>query len=158
MKIRLLVTAVMSFILGAFAACGWWWHAQTQWLIQPKEVDLASRAAIDAEVLAHLRLNEPAVALRELEEDMDGVVCAIAQWDKVAPPKDAIRQARDRWLRSVKTYRESYPATGEAAISVNSLLATIPGRDSPGTCQTGICRLDNLRRDRTNGNTNTVTE
>ena len=158
MKIKLLITAVTGFVLGALAACGWWWHAQTQWLIHPKEVELASRAAIDAEVLAHLRLNEPAVVLRELEEDMDGMVCTMAQWDGVATPKDAIRQARDRWLLSVKTYHESYPATGDGAILVNSLLATFPGRASRGTCKNGICRLDNLRRDRANGNTHTVTK
>jgi len=52
MKIKLLITAVASFVLGALAACGLWWHAQTQWLVHPKEVELASRAAIDAEVLA----------------------------------------------------------------------------------------------------------
>ena len=158
MKSRLLIVtvALASFVLGAFGMAGWCWYAYTRWMIPPKEVEMASWAARDTRALAHLRLNEPKEAIRALESGIDEVVSSLALWDEESPPKETTRTARDRWLRSVKVYHESYPACGEGAERVNRLLAQVPGRSSASTCKTSICRLDDLHRAAVKAGTNPV--
>ena len=145
-KLLIVVVALVSFVLGAFGMAGWCWYAYTRWMIPPKEVEMASWAARDTRALAHLRLNEPKEAIRALESGIDEVVSSLSLWDEESPPNEKTRTARDRWLRSVKVYHESYPACGEGAERVNRLLSQVPGRSSASTCKTSICRLDDLHR------------
>jgi hypothetical protein len=157
-RILMLTVALTSFILGAIVACCWWWYAYTHWMMLPREVELATRAAKDAAVLAAIRLNEPKGAIRQLETEMDGAVATLSEWEEVARPDDETRKARDRWLVAVKVYHESYPAGGDLAARVSALLANVPARNPESTCQSSICRLDDLRRAALNGKTNPVKE
>jgi len=118
-----------------------------------KEIDLAFQACQQAEWLAHIRLNEAETTMKSIENSMDIEVSTLAQWDVVARPKEEIRLRRDRLLVPVKVYHQSYPAIGDEARAVNSLLATVPDRDVRKQCKSGICRLDDLRRGAA-GNTN----
>ncbi len=157
-KILVLVVGLASFVLGAIAASFSWGYAWTHRMVIPKEVDFASQAGMDAVVLAHLRLNEPKDAIQQLETRMDAVVYALAQWDELlARPDEQTRKARDRWLTSVKVYHESYPACGDDADRINTLLATVPGRNPQSTCRASICRLDDLHRAKMNVGTNSDT-
>jgi hypothetical protein len=156
-KILVLVVGLASFVLGVIAASFSWGYAWTHRMVIPKEVDLAGQAGMDAMILAHLRLNESKDAIQLLETRMDTVVYAIAQWDELlARPDEQTRKARDRWLTSVKTYHESYPASGDGAARINTLLANVPGRNPQSTCKTSICRLDDLHQAKMNTATNSA--
>jgi hypothetical protein len=156
-KMRTALIALTSFVAGAIAMCCWWWYAYTHWMILPKEVEAASRAGMDAAVLAHLRLNESTNAIQQLESRMDGVVAMLAQWDSVTPPSGEIRKARDKWLLPVKIYRESYPASADVAARIDRLLANVPAGNPKIVCQSSICRLDDRHRAASIANTNSVT-
>jgi hypothetical protein len=97
------------------------------------------------EWLAQLRLNESKNVIKDMETSMDIGVSTIAVWSEIRPPDEKTHKARDRFLTSVKVYHESYPASGDVAARVNSLLATVPGRNPQNTCKSGVCRLDDLR-------------
>jgi len=125
---------------------GWYaWRVYSMQMVS-KEVDLAFNACEQAEWLAHLRLNEPESAIKQMENSMDIEVFTLAQWANVNPPKEEVRARRDKFLVPVKVYHESYPATGDEASTVNSLLAGVPDRNLRKVCKSGICRLDDRRR------------
>ena len=109
------------------------------------EIDMAFNAAQTAEWLALLRLGDTNAAVRGMENILNIQVHTLAAWDAVIWLDDKTRQARDRWLRPVKVYRQSYPDTGSDSIPANEMLATIRGRDPKSQCKSGICRLDDLR-------------
>jgi hypothetical protein len=134
-----------GLILGGFLV-GWYaWRVYLMQMVS-KEVDLAFQACEQAEWLAHLRMDEPETALRSIERSLDIEVFTLAQWAAVSPLKQDIRIRGDKFLVPVKVYHESYPATGDEASAVNSLLATVPDRDLRKQCKSGICRLDDRRR------------
>lgn len=110
-----------------------------------KSIDVAFRAAEEAEWTAQLRLNETTNVIDQLERAMSIGVVTLAQWEETAMLDGKSRVARDKWLVPVKVYHESYPVRGNEAERVNSLLATVPGRKSTSTCLSGVCRLDDLR-------------
>jgi|GEM_PF-509186 len=157
-KILILVVGLASFVLGAIAMSCWRGYAYTHWMVIPKEVEVASRAEMDAVALAHLRMNEPKAVIQQLEAQMDGAVFNLAQWDESATPNEKIRKSRDRCLVAVKVYHESYPASGDVAARINPLLATIRGRNTQKTCNSSICRLDDLHRSAGNTNSNSISE
>jgi hypothetical protein len=109
------------------------------------EVDEAFLAAEQDEWAAQLRLGQVTNTITDLEESANSQVAALAAWDYVAPPDEQIKKARDRFLTSVKTYEESYPAIGTDGDDIRSLLSSVPGRSPQNTCKNGICQLNNLR-------------
>jgi hypothetical protein len=111
-------------------------------------------AAQQAEWLAHLRLNETNDVMNDMDKIINTEVSAIALWDGVAKPDDKTRKERDKFLVAVKVYRESYPSTGPGASRINALLDTISGRNPKSTCESGICRLDDMRLAKLNSITN----
>ncbi len=153
-KLKLIGLFVGGFVLGAIAAGLWSGYVFSR-LTVPKSVDLAVRAAEEANWLALLRLNEPQSVIKDMENSMDGGVATIAQWAEIRPPDDRTRSARDRFLTSVKVYHESYPASGATAARVDLLLANVPGRNPESACKNGICRLDDFRRGVTSTNSTT---
>ena len=153
-NLKLVGLFVSGFVLGAIAVGLWSGYLFSRMTV-PKEVDLALRAAQEANWLALLRLNEPESVIKDMENSMDGGISTIAQWAEVRPPDEKTRKARDRFLTSVKVYHESYPVSGADVARINSLLATVPGRNPQSTCKSGICRLDDLRRGVTNTNSTT---
>ena len=155
--IKLVGLFVVGLVVGALAI-GWWSGHVYSRLIVSKEVDAAFRAAEEAEWLALLRLNEPKTVIDQLENSMDITVLTLAQWDEVKAPDEKTRKARDRFLAPVKVYHESYPPSGNDAARIDSLLATIPGRNPQSICKSGICRLDDLHRGVVNANTNSTTK
>jgi hypothetical protein len=138
-----------TFAAGALAGgllVGWYsWQVLSRQMVS-KEIDVAFQACEQAEWLAQLRLNEPQAAIKQLEHSMDIEVATLAQWADAMRPSNEVRERRDKFLVPVKVYHESYPATGEEAPLVNSLLASVPGRDLKKVCRSGICKLDDLRR------------
>jgi len=142
-KLKLIGLFAGGFVVGAIAT-GWWAGHVFSQITVAKEVDAAFIAAQQAEWLAELRLNEPKGVIQGMEEDMDAGVSTIAVWSQIKPPAEKTRKARDRFLTAVKVYHDSYPANGKGAAMVNSLLATVPGRDPQITCKSGLCRMDDL--------------
>src|SRR5215471_16062692 len=108
-----LLKALGLFSAGALAGgilVGWYsWHVFSRQMVS-KEIDLAFKACEQAEWLAQLRLNEPQVAIKQLEHSMDIEVATLAQWADASRPSDEVRERRDRFLIPVKVYHESYPA------------------------------------------------
>ena len=148
-KLAIFSSLVATLLVGLIAG-GWlgaWYESRICLRLSTSkpDVDAAVMAAKEALWLADLRLNETTNAISDLEHWLDMQVGTLAAWNEIAPPDENTRQARDRWLRTVKIYRQSYPATGNEAASINALLSTIPGRDPKSTCQNGVCRLDDLR-------------
>ena len=124
---------VVSRVLGTMAA-------------SKPEVDMAFNAAQEAEWLAELRLGETNTAISEMENAINLQLATLAGWDSVGLASDEqTRQARDKWLVTVKVYRESYPVSSSDMAGANQLLSTIPGRNPKSTCKSGVCRLDDLR-------------
>ena len=130
--------------MGTIAASWWWWHVMAAQM-SSKSIDVAFRAAEEAEWAAQLRLNETTNVIDQLERAMSIGVVTLAQWEETAMLDGKSRVARDKWLVPVKVYHESYPVHGNEAERVNSLLATVPDRKSTSTCRSGVCRLDDLR-------------
>ena len=147
MKILKPVGLFVGGLLVGVVVGGWW--SSHAFLREPsqKSVEMGFRAAQKAEWLAQLRLKETAKVIEQLEEAMDGGVVALARWDEVAELDEGTRQVRDKWLVPVKVYHDSYPAQGERAALVNAMLANVPERKARSTCRSGICRLDDLRRE-----------
>ena len=139
--------------MGTVATSGWWWHVMALQM-SSKSVEVAFRAAEEAEWAAQLRLNENTNVIEQLEKAMRIGVFTLDQWEETAMVDEKSRIARDRWLVPVKVYHESYPIRGEEAERVNSLLAKVPGRKATSTCRSGICRLDDLRLARAQSATN----
>ena len=113
-------------------------------------MEVAFRAAEEAEWLAQLRLNEATNVVGQLEKSINIGMITLAQWETVASLDEKTRLARDRFLVPVKVYRESYPARDDEAVGIdaaqiNALLAKIPGRNPKRVCKDGVCRLDDLR-------------
>lgn len=149
MKVKILIVALACLVLGAGAGFLWASRAFARLQIS-KEVETASVAAMDANTLAMLRLNDPSNAIVQLEMRMDGAVSAIAYWDQYVrfKPDDKTRAARDRCLTSVKIYRQSFPFKNDdtnLVELVNAFLAKIPGRNPKSTCKSDLCHLDDLR-------------
>ncbi len=144
-KLKLIGLFVAGFLAGGITVNLRWNHVLSGMTI-PKEAETAAKAAFEAEWLAELRLGETSNAIESLERTMDLEVSTVAQWSEIYPPDEKTRKARDRWLVPVKVYHESYPAHGEAAARVNSLLTTVPGRNPQSVCKSAICRLDDRRR------------
>lgn len=143
-KLKLIGLFVGGFVVGGIAVSLWWRHVFSTMTVS-KEVEVAAKAAFEAEWLAELRLGETNSAIESIETLMDIGVFTISQWAELSPPDEKTRKARDRWLVPVKVYHESYPVRGDEAARINSLLATVPGRKSQSTCKSGICRLDDQR-------------
>jgi hypothetical protein len=123
MKIKLLVVAVVFFLVGAFA--GFLWAGQRfRQLEVSKSVDFAAQAAMDARTLKLLRLNQITNAVEDLEGRMDSTVSALAAWDHLTDKQNRLR--RDKWLKTVKAYHQNYPVKGEDAEAINAFLAKIP--------------------------------
>ena len=153
MKIKKLVVLAIIIIasLGAGVFGGFLWAS---WAFSKmeiaKEVDTAGIAAMDANALAALRLNDTNSAIAQLEMRMDASVGSLACWDQYVrvKPDEKTRAWRDRLLTSVKIYHQSFPFkdddTNMVAL-VNSFLAKIPGRNSNSTCKSDLCHLDDLR-------------
>jgi hypothetical protein len=135
---------VGGLLLGTVAASWWWWHVMASQM-SSKSVDVAFRAAEEAEWAAQLRLNETTKVIEQLENAMNIGVITLAEWEQTEMLDGKSRIARDRWLVPVKVYHESYPARGDDADRVKSLLASVPDRKATSTCKSGVCRLDDLR-------------
>jgi hypothetical protein len=142
--LKLVGLFLVGFVVGGIAVSLWWRQGLSRMYVS-KEVELAAKAAFAAEWLAELRLGDTNSAIESLEKSMDIDVFTIDRWAEVCPPDEKMRKARDRWLVPVKVYHESYPARGDEAARVNSLLATVPGRSPQSACKSGICRLDDKR-------------
>jgi hypothetical protein len=157
-KWKLFGLLIGTLLVGAIGG-GWlgaWWSARVLIRMQTAKpsIDMAFNAAQEAEWLAELRLNEPQTVIKDMENTLNIQVGTLAVWDGVAPPDEKTRKARDNWLVPVKVYRESYPADGKNAASINALLMTVPGRSPKSTCKSGVCRLDDLRLAKSNTITN----
>lgn len=145
----LAVVIVVSCGAGAFGGFLWASRAFSRMEIS-KEVDVAAQAAMAANTLAMLRLNDTNAAIEHLEMQMDGALTTIAGWDEYVRFKTdkKTRLARDRWLTAVKVYHQNYPFKDEdtnLVELVNQFLQKIPGRNPKSTCQSDMCRLDDLR-------------
>ncbi len=145
----IIVLVVVSFGVGAFGGFLWASRAFSQMQIA-KEVEVASNAAMDANTLAMLRLNDTTAAIESLELRLGSGVSAIAAWDKyiVFQPEEKVRSTRNRCLTAAKVYYESYPFRDDdtnVVSMVNDFLSQIHGRDSKSTCRSALCRLDDLR-------------
>jgi hypothetical protein len=160
MKIKKIVIIAISFVLGAGVGFLWASRAFARLEIS-KEVDTAAVAAMEANTLAMLRLNDTNSAIEQLEMQMDGAICTLAAWDQYVgqKPDEKTRAWRNRLLTSVKVYRQSFPYkdddTNMVAL-VNSFLAKIPGRSPTSTCKSDLCRLDDLRLEKLGLATNLV--
>ena len=152
--LKLIGLFISGLVLGAITAGLWSGYLFSRMTVS-KEVDVAFRAAQEANWLALLRLNEPQSVIKDMENFMDVGVSTIAQWAEVRPPDEKTRKARDRFLTSVKVYHESYPTSGADAARINALLATVPSRNPQSTCKNGVCRLDDLRHGVTKTNSTT---
>jgi len=148
-KITLIGLFVGTLAVGALGGvwAGAWWsgHVFVKMMYAKPEVDVAFHAAQEAEWAAELRLNEAKTTITDLENSINGQLAAIASWDAAAPPDEPTRKARDRFLTSVKVYRQSYPVTGGDAARIDALLSTVPGRNPQSTCKSAICQMDDLR-------------
>ena len=149
MKIKTVIIALVCLVAGALAGFLWASRAFARSEIS-KEVDVAGIAAMDANTLALLRLNETNSAIEQLEMRMDGAVSALAAWDQYVrqKPDEKTRAWRDHLLTSVKVYHQSFPFKDDdtnIVALVDSFLAKIPGRSTNGACKNGLCRLDDLR-------------
>ena len=140
----LIGTLAVGMIIGGYGGARLASRAFGMMAYAKPEVDMAANAAQTAEWLAELRLGDTN-ALPDMERSLNIQLQTLADWDSVIWLDDKTRQARDRWLVSVKVYRESYPATGSDMTQANALLSTIRGRDPKSTCKSGVCRLDDLR-------------
>jgi hypothetical protein len=140
----LIGTLAVGVIIGGYGGARLASRAFGMMAYAKPEVDMAANAAQTAEWLAELRLGDTN-ALPDMERSLNIQLQTLADWDSVIWLDDKTRQARDRWLVSVKVYRESYPATGSDMTQANALLSTIRGRDPKSTCKSGVCRLDDLR-------------
>jgi hypothetical protein len=149
------VVAIGSLAIGVFAGRIWAWHTYSQ-LVVSKQIEAAEIAEYQAQPLAMLRLGETNEAIRTLESFMDEQVLMLEyRRDHDFVPLDAQSKKRvDMWLTPVKIYHENYPVAGEDAASISNFLATVPGRTSPRGCQNAICRLDDLRLNKLDANTN----
>ena len=155
---KALLVALAIVCLGTGALAGRWWASQTySHLVVSKQIDAARIAAMQAEWLAALRLGETQQTIGRMESVMDDQVLMLAdQRDSDTEPLDKKSIERiNRSLSPVKVYRESYPASGDDAARINALLATVPGRSPKSTCQSGVCRLDDLRLSKLHSFTNT---
>jgi hypothetical protein len=144
---------VGGLLVGTIVASWYWWHIMALQM-SSKSVDVAFRASEEAEWVAQLRLNETSKVVEQLERVMSIGVVTLAEWEETKMLDDKSRIARDKWLVPVKVYYQSYPVRGAEAERVNSLLATVPGREVSSTCKSGICRLDDLRLARSQSITN----
>jgi hypothetical protein len=151
-KVMLLVAAAL--VAGVIATALWYSHV-LRGQIASKSVEVAFRAAEEAEWLALLRLQEATNALASLERSLHIGVATLAQWDEVARMGAATRRARDRFLVPAKVYFESFPPRGAEAALINNLLRTVPGRSPDSVCKSGVCRLDDLRLNAARSSTNT---
>lgn len=151
MKKILLFAVVIIVSCGAGAFGGFLWASRAFSRMEiSKEVDVAAQATMAANTLAMLRLNDTNAAIRQLEMQMDGALTTIAAWDEYDPvkPDEKTRKARDRWLTAVKVYHQNYPFKDEdtnLVELVDNFLEKIPGRNPKSTCQSDMCRLDDLR-------------
>ena len=136
---------VAGLLVGAIAANEWGKHVFGD-LTLSKQADSAFSAALQAEWLAGLRLNEAGNVTKEMEKSMDASVAAIAAWESFKPADQKSRELRDHYLLPVKLYHESFPASGEGSDVVKSFLAAVPVRDPTKECGSAICRLDAQRR------------
>jgi hypothetical protein len=152
-KLKLIGLFVVGFVVGGVGISLRWEYVLSRMTVS-KEVEVAAKAAFDAESLAELRLGETNTAIESIEASMDIEVATIAHWAEVSPPDEKTRKARDRWLVPVKVYHESFPARGADVARVSSLLSTVPGRSPSSTCKSGICRLDDQRLATLNTKTN----
>jgi hypothetical protein len=147
MKIKTLIIITVSFVVGAGAGFLWASNAFKKFQVA-KEVEVAAQAGMASSTLAMLRLGEITNAISDLENRMDISLSTLAIWDQVAPPSAEIRSRRDRWLTSVKVYHQNFPVANddqELVALINPFLARIPGRNPASTCQSALCRLDDLR-------------
>ncbi len=149
---KILVFAVVIVVsCGAGALGGFLWASRAFSRMEiSKEVDVAAQAAMAANTLAMLRLNDTNAAIRQLGMQMDGALITMAAWDEYnrVKPDEKTRTARNRWLTSVKVYHQSYPFKDEdtnIVELVNKFLEKIPGRNPKSTCQSDMCKLDDLR-------------
>jgi len=151
MKEFLLFAAVIIVSCGAGAFGGFLWASRAFARMEiSKEIETAAQAAMAANTLAMLRLNDTNAAVRQLEMQMDGALTTIASWDEYVwfKPDEKTRKACDRWLTSVKVYHQSYPFKDEdtnLVELVDKFLEKIPGRNPKSTCKSDLCRLDDLR-------------
>ena len=147
MKIKTVIIIGVSFIVGA--ASGFLWAANAFKKSElSKEVDLAGQTAFTASQLAQLRLGEVTNAIAALEMQADAAVGTLAVWDQIGQLDAKTRAMRDHLLSNIKVYHQSFPVHGDDSNNValiNSFLEKIPGRKSPSTCKSAICRLDDLR-------------
>ena len=148
-RFKLVGVFAAGLLLGAIAV-NWRWSHLLSAQIASKSVDVAFRAAEEAEWLAQLRLNEATNVAGQLEKSINIGMITLAQWETVASLDENTRFARDRFLVPVKVYRESYPArddeaAGINAAQINALLAKVPGRNPKSVRKNGVCRLDDLR-------------
>lgn len=151
MKKILVFVVVMVVSCGAGAFGGFLWASRAFSRMEvSKEVDVAAQATMAANTLAMLRLNDTNAAIRQLEMQMDGALTTIVAWDEYVrvKPDEKTRLARDRWLTAVKVYHQNYPFKDEDTNPVNlvnQFLEKIPGRNPKSTCQSDMCKLDDLR-------------
>lgn len=147
MKTKIIVIVSGSFVAGLVAGFLWAGHAFKKFEVS-KEVDVAAQTAYDANTLAMLRLNEATNAIAALEMQADAALAALAVWDRVSLPDEKTRAQRDRWLTGIKVYHQNFPVQGNdtnMVALVNAFLEKIPGRSPTNTCQSALCRLDDLR-------------
>jgi hypothetical protein len=150
MKKSKVIGLLMATLIGGVLAGGWlgaWLsgHVFARMVFAKPEIDVAFMAGQEAEWLAGLRLNETNNVIEDMENSIDIQMATIAAWDEVAQPDEQTRKARDRFLTSVKVYRENYPGGGPGASRLNALLEAVPGRNPTSACKSAICRLDDLR-------------
>ena len=157
-KLKLLGLLLAVLFVGVIAG-GWlgaWWSARilTEIQVAKPEVELAFRASQEANWAAALRMGEVTNVIANLENGMRIQLGAIAAWETIAPADVERRKDRNRFLKSVKVYCETYPIDGSDATLINELLTTVPDRDLNSTCDSFICRLDDLRRAKLESATN----
>jgi hypothetical protein len=152
-KLKLLSLFGAGLVIGIIAG-GWLAAHLYSRLFISKQVEVAFQAAVEANWLALLRLNESQAVINQMENQMGIQVFTLRQWSEVEPPDLKTRQWRDRNLVSVKTYYLSYPIAGENAAEINGLLASVPAREAGGTCKSGVCQLDDLRLSKLGSKTN----
>lgn len=133
-----------GLLVGLIVASWYWWHVMASQM-SSESIKVAFRASQEAEWAAQLRLNETTNVIDQLENAMRIGVITLTEWEETSMLDEKSRIARDKWLVPVKVYHESYPVRGAQVERVKSLLAEVPGRKEASTCQSGICRLDDLR-------------
>ena len=132
MKSKLLVVAVVFFLVGAFAGFLWagarFKHSKDSKELEfSKARDCAVAAGTAAYTLKQLRLNQITNAIEDLEMHMDSLVSSLATTDQYRDRKTRVEC--DRWLKSVKAYHKDYPVKTEDAATVEALLAQIPDQN-----------------------------